>query len=64
LELARYLREMLTRYGQLFCGDMQVLSKVKEIIAYLADPELVKPLKELRRARTLQAFATALHGLC
>ncbi|WP_281416845.1 tRNA dihydrouridine synthase [Geoanaerobacter pelophilus] len=64
LELARYLREMLTRYSQLFCGDMQVLSKIKEIIAYLDDPELTKPLKELRRARTLQAFATALHGLC
>ena len=63
-ELGRYLREMLTRYGQLFCGDTQVLNKVKEIIAYLDDPELAKPLKEMRRAKTVRAFETALHGLC
>jgi len=63
-ELGRYLREMLIRYGQLFCGDRQVLSKVKEIIAYLDEPELSKPLKELRRAKTVRAFETALLGLC
>jgi tRNA-dihydrouridine synthase len=63
-ELDRYLREMLTRYGQLFCGDTQVLNKVKEIIAYLDDPELSKPLKELRKAKTVRAFEAALHGLC
>ena len=63
-ELDRYLREMLTSYGQLFCGDTQVLNKVKEIIAYLDDPELSKTLKELRRAKTVRAFEAALHGLC
>lgn len=63
-ELGRYLREVLVRYGQLFCGDTQVLNKVKEIIAYLDEPELAKPLKELRRAKTLRAFEAALHGLC
>lgn len=63
-ELGRYLREMLIRYGQLFRGDTQVLYKVKEIISYLDDPELAKPLKELRRAKTPRAFEAALHGLC
>ncbi|MBC7963755.1 MAG: tRNA-dihydrouridine synthase family protein [Steroidobacteraceae bacterium] len=63
-ELDRYLREVLIRYGQMFCGDTQVLSKVKEILAYLDDPELAKPLKELRRAKTVRAFEAALHGLC
>ena len=63
-EVGRYLREMLTRYGQMFCGDTQVLSKVKEIITYLDDPELAKPLKELRRAKTVRAFEAALQGLC
>jgi len=63
-EIGRYLREMLMRYGQLFCGDTQVLSKVKEIIAYLDEPELAKPLKELRRAKTVRAFEAALQGLC
>jgi tRNA-dihydrouridine synthase len=63
-ELDRYLREILIRYGQLFCGDTQVLNKVKEIIAYLDDPELAKPLKEMRRAKTVRAFEAALDGLC
>lgn len=64
VELGRYLREILIRYGKLFCGDTQVLSKVKEIIAYLDEPELAKTLKELRRAKTVRAFETALNGLC
>ncbi|MBV5340790.1 MAG: tRNA-dihydrouridine synthase family protein [Deltaproteobacteria bacterium] len=63
-ELGRYLREMLIRYGQMFCGDTQVLNKVKEILAYLDDPELSKRLKELRRAKTVRAFEAALHGMC
>jgi tRNA-dihydrouridine synthase len=63
-ELGRYLREILSRYGRLFCGDTQVLGKVKEIIAYLDDPDMAKPLKEMRRAKTVQAFEAALHGLC
>jgi hypothetical protein len=54
---------MLIRYGQLFCDDTQVLSKVKEIITYLDDPELAKPLKELQRAKTVRAFEAALQGL-
>jgi tRNA-dihydrouridine synthase len=62
-ELDSYLREMLVRYGQLFCGDTQVLNKIKEIFAYLDDPELAKTLKELRRAKTMRAFETALHGM-
>lgn len=64
MEVGRYLREVLFRYGQLFCGDTQVLSKVKEIIAYLDEPELSKPLKELRRAKNVRAFEAALQGLC
>jgi len=63
-EIACYLRKILIRYGRLFCGDKQVLNKVKEIIAYLDDPGLSKPLKELRRAKTLRAFEAALHGMC
>jgi tRNA-dihydrouridine synthase len=63
-ELGRYLREMLIRYGQLFCGDTPVLNNLKEIIAYLDEPELSKTLKELRQARTIPAFEAALLGMC
>lgn len=63
-QVGRYLREMLIRYGQLICGETPVLNNLKEIIAYLDEPELSKPLRELRRAKTLGAFEAALHGLC
>ena len=62
-ELGRYLREMLGRYRALFCGDMQVLDKLKAIIKHMDDPELAKPLKGLRRAASLRAFAALLQEL-
>ena len=62
-ELGRYLREMLHRYGELLCGDMQVLGKLKEILYHADDPERAKTLKNLRRAKSLHAFEEALQGL-
>ena len=63
-ELGRYLREMMTSYNELFCGDMQILSKLKAIICHAHErPELAKAIKDLRRAKTLRAFETALRGL-
>jgi len=62
-ELGSYLREMTVRYRELFCGDMQVLGKLKALIAYSDDPDLAKALKELRRAKTLHSFESVLQGL-
>ena len=62
-ELGRFLWEMMNRYGQLFCGDTQVLQKLKEIIAYQDDPELAKLFKPLKRAKSLRDFEAALAGL-
>lgn len=62
-ELGSYLREMARRYSELFCGEKQVLQKLKEIIAYLDDPERARPLKALKRATTLRDFEAALKGL-
>jgi tRNA-dihydrouridine synthase len=63
IELASYLREMIPRYRELFCGDHQVLSKLKEIIMHCDVPELAKTLKELRRTKSLRAFEELLFGL-
>src|SRR6185369_126314 len=62
-ELCRYLQEMLVRYRELFCGDIQVLGKLKAIIFHIDDPGLARNIKELRRAKSLRAFETALEGL-
>jgi tRNA-dihydrouridine synthase len=63
-EVGRYLREMLVRYGRMFGDDTTVLNNVKEIIAYLDEPELSITRKELLRAKTVRVFEAALHGLC
>ena len=62
-EMRDYLQAMLVRYGRLFCGPMQVLAKLKEIIAHMDDPDLAKPLKELRRTKTVGAFEAMLAEL-
>jgi tRNA-dihydrouridine synthase len=60
-QLSSYLLEMMLRYKELFCGDMQVLGKMKAIVSQMDDPELVKTLKELKKAKNLQTFAAQLH---
>jgi len=62
-ELCRYLQEMLVRYRVLFCGDTQVLGKLKAIIFHIDDPGLAKNIKELRRAKSLRSFESVLGGL-
>jgi len=59
-ELGSYLREMLARYRTLFCGEMQVLGKLKAIIKHMDDPELARLLKGLRRAGSLRTLAELL----
>lgn len=61
-ELGSYLKEMTRRYSELFCGDMQVLGKLKAIVSQMDDPDLDKTIKELKKARTLTAFKEVLRG--
>ena len=61
--LCRYLREMLARYRDIFCGDAQVLGKLKAILAPMDDPTLAKTLKGLRRSRNLRTFAALIDEL-
>jgi tRNA-dihydrouridine synthase len=62
-ELCRYLQAMLESYRRLFCGDMQVLAKLKEIVSHIDVPGMEKTVKELRRAKTLAAFEGVLKTL-
>lgn len=63
VEIRSYLQAMLVRYCELFCGDTQVLGKIKAIVSHMDDPGLVKWLKELRRAKSMTAFEKILSGL-
>ncbi len=61
--LRRYLRELLSRYGELFSGDAQVLAKIKEVFNFMDDPFFEKNIRQLRKAKNMRSFVTALDGL-
>ena len=46
-----YLSRLLVRYTELFCGDAQVLAKLREVLTHVAevDNKLAKKLKKARR---------------
>lgn len=62
-ELRAYLTQVLRRYREHFCGERQVLAKAKEILALIEDPDLSRPLRELKRCRSVAAFAACLETL-
>ncbi|HEY6874380.1 MAG TPA: tRNA-dihydrouridine synthase family protein [Geobacteraceae bacterium] len=61
-QLHRYLRDLLARYRELFCGDAQVLGKLKSVLAAMDDPCFAKHFKELRKAKNVRAFSALLDG--
>lgn len=62
-QLGRYLRDLLVRYRDVFCGDMQVLSRIKAVVATMNDPQFEKDLRQLQKARNLPAFTMVLDEL-
>jgi tRNA-dihydrouridine synthase len=61
--LRRYLIGLLPLYRELFCGDAQVLGKIKGVVANVEDQELDKVLKQLKRSKTLNAFQAAVEEM-
>ena len=62
-ELRDYLRELLARYRELFCGDQQVLWKLKEVLPYIKDPCFSKQLRALKLTKSLAKFSKLLSAL-
>ena len=61
--LRRYLSELLINYQQLFCGEQQILGKVKAVFACMDDPDFSKQLKALQKTRTIIHFAALTDAL-
>jgi len=59
-ELRDYLQELLASYQELFCGDQQVLWKMKEIVAFITDPCFSKQMRKLKKAKSLSEFSSNL----
>ena len=61
--LQHYLRETLVRYGEIFCGEAQVLAKIKEILAFVAEPAFSGHCKQLKKSQSVRSFAALLDAL-
>ena len=62
-QLPRYLRDLLLRYRELFCGDAQVLGKLKEVLATMDEPCFDRQFKQMRKSKNVRAFSALLDGL-
>jgi tRNA-dihydrouridine synthase len=62
-ELRDYLQELFTLYQELFCGDQQVLWKMKEVLSFIKDPIFAKQLRKLKKTRSLTVFSGLLEKL-
>jgi tRNA-dihydrouridine synthase len=62
-ELRDYLDELLARYRKLFCGDQQILNKMKEVLSQMTDPDFVKQVRKLKQSKSLGEFAELLSAL-
>jgi tRNA-dihydrouridine synthase len=61
--LRRYLGQTLERYGELFCGEAQVLGKVKEVLAFMDDPDFGGEIRQMKKARRVDTFAALIEEL-
>jgi tRNA-dihydrouridine synthase B len=66
-EQARVLRGLLEgllpRFRALFCGDCQVLAKLREPLAFVTSPALQPVVVRLRRAKSLAVFGEVLAAI-
>ncbi|MCE1227068.1 MAG: tRNA-dihydrouridine synthase family protein [Geobacteraceae bacterium] len=58
--LRHYLTGLLERYQALFCGEQQILGKVKTVFSTMDDPDFAKQLKGLKKARNIPQFQAEL----
>ena len=56
VELREYMRELLSRYQDLFCGEQQILCKMKKVLSYVDAPEAAPLAQQLRRCRNIARF--------
>lgn len=62
-ELHDYLHALLESYQELFCGDQQVLYKMKEVAAYIKDPCFDKLVRKIKKTKNLARFKELLETI-
>ena len=55
-EVAAHIERLLHAFDAIFCGDAQVISKLKETLAHVEDDELKRWKKQLKKQRQLSRW--------
>ncbi len=58
-----YLTGLLERYQRIFCGEQQILGKVKSVFACMDDPAFARQIKGLKKAVAIRKFQELLASL-
>ena len=63
LMLRRYLKELLRLYSELFCGQRQILDKVKNVLSFIDTPAFSKRITKMKRVNNLDDLASLIEAL-
>lgn len=58
-----YLTGLLERYQGIFCGEQQILGKVKSVFACMDAPAFARQIKGLKKANSISRFTSLLETL-
>lgn len=61
--LHRYLRDLLSRYRELFCGERQILDKVKNVLSFVEIPALSSEITQMKRVNNLADLTPLVEAL-
>jgi tRNA-dihydrouridine synthase len=61
--LQRYLSDLLIRYRELFCGEKQVLDKVKNVLMFIDTPDFSAQISQMKRVRSITAMTDMIEAL-
>ena len=61
--LRRYLNDLMLRYNQLFCGEVQVLNKLKKVLTFIEESAFADQVTQLKRSKHLKDFTALVEKL-
>jgi tRNA-dihydrouridine synthase len=62
-ELRYYLLKILDCYRDIFCGETQVLCKMKAVVTYICESQFSTHMKVLKRCKNLAKFVDLIQGI-
>lgn len=60
-QMQRYLQQVVTAYAKLFCGEKQVMMKLKGVLTAMETPALQGRIDRLKKTKTFSEFERRLH---